>query len=311
MQRRSLLSRVFPSTSQLIAIAASSVLLGAACQTPQASTSSDEVQAKEAKPAPAAKTRAELPQSKLVLWLHSGADQLETSGGNVVQWKDASGQGNHLVAAGQSMQPSLAEGTQGKPAAVRFDGEDDMLLSEGFEPAQLPAATVFIVATPATNSGNFDGLISAGNRGAEDSFTGFNVDLGGKNFKDCADTYPEPTSALNTVNVQSAKTTLNCGRDLLETSVPLARQVLLAVRIDNDETSLRLDGEPQQSGGGGADTLTMPQLRLGVRFHRQKFQGFYDGTMSEVIVYGRSLSDEEIRTVEAELGAVYGIAMGN
>lgn len=309
MQCRYLFDPIRPKLGQLIAIAASSVFIGVGCQTANQSgnQSADEPATTAPKQTPASTKRTELPQSDLVLWLRPDADYLEANGGKVVAWKDASARGNDLVAPGQTMQPTLVERSGQTPAAVRFDGQDDMLLSEGFSPSQIAAATVFIVAAPAQSSGQFDGLISAGNRGAEDSFTGFNIDLGGKSFKDCADTYPDPTTALNTVNVQSAKTTLDCGQDLLEGSVPFERRTLLTVRIDNDETSLRLDGEPQQSGAGGPDTLTMPQLRLGVRFQRQKFQGYYDGAISEVVVYGRSLSDDEVEQVETTLARWHGM----
>lgn len=266
-------------------------------------------QAATAQSAPTAQTtqQPQIPTEDMVLWLYATPEQLAVDHGAVAQWQDASGRDNHLVAPGASRQPAfVADGPGGHPT-VRFDGENDLLMADGFSPEQLPAATVFIVATPNAIAGQFDALISAGNRGAEDSFTGFNIDLGGKNFGDCAETYPEPLTALNSINVQSAKTTVECGQDLLDDSRPLSSTVVIAVRIDDDEASLWLDGKPQEIGGGGPDTLRVPQVRLGARFMRQKFQGYYDGDISEVVVYGRSLSDAEIDQVDAYLAQRYGV----
>lgn len=249
----------------------------------------------------------DIPDSELVLWLRPEASQIETSGDKVTTWKDASGYGNDMIAPGNTFRPTLDTDAFGGSGAVRFDGQDDMLLRDGFTPERLPMATVFIVAAPSTNSGEFDGLLSAGNRNAEDSFTGFHVDLGGSSWAGCTETYPEPTTALNTINVQSAKTTMSCGKDFLDDQAPFDRPTLISVTIDDTETSVRLDGKAQREAGGGPDLLTVPQVRLGARFHRQKYQGYYDGAISEVLVYGQSLSDAEIAKVEAYLGKKYDI----
>ncbi len=259
---------------------------------------------------PAEATKApqpDLPESELVLWLHPDASQLELADDKVTTWKDASGYGNHMIAPGEGYRPTLQAQAFGGSGTVRFDGQDDMLLRDGFTPERLPVATVFIVAAPSSNSGEFDGLISAGNRNSEDSFTGFHLDLGGHAWTGCTDKYPDPTSALNTLNVQSAKTTVHCGQDFLDDEVPFEGLAIIAVTIDGQQTSVRLDGKPQKVAGGGSDLLTVPQVRLGARFHRQKYQGFFDGAISEVLVYGRSLSDAELAKVESYLGSKYGV----
>ncbi|QDG53475.1 LamG domain-containing protein [Persicimonas caeni] len=254
-------------------------------------------------------TTPDIPDSELVLWLRPEASQFETTGDKVTNWKDASGYGNDMIAPGNTFRPTLDADAFGGRGAVRFDGQDDMLLRDGFSPERLPMATVFIVAAPAANTGQFDGLLSAGNRNAEDSFTGFHVDLGGGAWTGCDEKYPDSTTALNTINVQSAKTTVTCGQDFLEDSVPFARPALISVTIDDTQTAVRLDGKEQKVAGGGPDLLTVPQVRLGARFHRQKYQGYYDGAISEVLVYGQSLSEADIAKVEAYLGDKYGIAI--
>lgn len=290
-----------------LALGSLALFLTAGCSTP-APTKPDE-QASPKKAEPAQETRPQIPESDLVLWLYPAPDKLQTADGSVTEWKDSSGYGNDFSAAGESFRPTLDKDAFGGRATIRFDGKDDILLRDGFSPERLPEATIFLVAAPSNSAGKFDGLISAGNRGAEDSFTGFNVDLGGQNFGDCADTYPDRTSAFTTLNVQSAKTTVDCGQDLLDADVPFARPVVITVHIDADETSVRLDGKPQQVAAGGQDILTVPQVRLGVRFHRQKYQGYYDGALSEVIVYQRSLPEAEVAQVESYLADWYGIEL--
>ena len=292
-----------------LVVGALAALLMAGCSTP-ARSQPDEAKTTEKTVETAEKTRPSIPESDLVLWLYPDADKLQVADGSVAEWKDSSGYGNDLIAPGESFRPTLDEQAIGEKPALRFDGQDDMLLRDGFTPQRLPEATIFLVAAPSASAGKFDGLISAGNRGAEDSFTGFNVDLGGKNFRGCADTYPDRTSAFTTLNVQSAKTTVDCGQDLLDADVPFARPVIITVHIDADETSVRLDGKPQQAAAGGPDLLTVPQMRLGARFHRQKYQGFYDGAISEVIVYQRSLPEAEVAQVEAYLADWYGVSLG-
>ncbi len=276
----------------------------AACASPkaapdQAPTKTTQAAAQPAKPA--------IPTDELVLWLYATPAQVEVDNGQVATWKDASGRHNDLQAPGLEMRPTYVKDAAGGRGAIRFDGKEDMLMRDGMSPDQWPDATVFVVAAPSANAGQFDALVSAGNVGAEDSFTGFNIDLGGKNFGDCAETYPDTLTALNTVNVQSTKTTVECGQDLMKASQSFDQPTLLTVRIDQDETSLWVDGKAQDTVGGGPDTLQVPQLRLGARFMRQKFQGYYDGDIMEVVAYDRSLSDKERQQVEAYLLRRYGI----
>jgi hypothetical protein len=285
------------------------VMVLAGCQTAPPPREPGEDAAEQQQPQePAADEQPPLiPQPGLILWLYPSAEQLVVSGGEVVQWLDASSRKNDLESPGQSPRPQLIEGAIADQPAVQFDGVDDILMRDGFAPDEVAAATVFLVVAPSQSSGLFDGLVSAGTRGNEDSWTGFNIDLGGKSHADCSDIYRDELDAFNTINVQSAKTDSDCGGDLLESSLPFGEFAVVTVSIERVQTLLRLNGADERSAAGGDQTLSLPQFRLGVRYHRRKFQGFYNGAIAEVIVYNRSLSGPEIVQVESYLSRQYRI----
>ena len=247
----------------------------------------------------------DIPDEDLVLWVRP--ESLVTERGAVVGWDDVGPHGNHLEAPGVSPRPAHVENGAGEMPAARFDGEDDMLLRDGFSPEQIPAATVFLVATPAANSGEGDGFLSAGQRGDDDYWSGFAVGMGRKTDPDCTAKFPDALHALNTLNAQSRKRDSECGDDLLKADRPFGEPVLISLRLGDRDTMLRFDGAPQNKAAGGGETLHIPQFRLGVRYHHQKCQGFYQGEISEILVYQSALPDSQIEKIEAYLMERYGL----
>ena len=80
------------------------------------------------------------------------------SGDPVDVWFDASGRGRHVQQPVKSAQPRLMQ--VGDGWVMRFDGDDDHLRRTGLN-RTLEACTVFVVAAPHDNPGDFRGFLAA------------------------------------------------------------------------------------------------------------------------------------------------------
>lgn len=209
---------------------------------------------------------------------------------------DSSGRGRHLVQRRREAQPQLQLATYETRtlAAVRFDGLDDVLETVG-QSLELRDFTVFVVAAPKTNPGDFRGLF-AGNALARNDYTsGFALDLG-----------PGPTGDFSVLNVEGRGFT--GARDLKSSTHPLGGFHLLRVRARGDEVRLAVDGQEEEARPRGADPVSFDQLSLGSRFLSNdplpaRDHSFFPGEIAELLLYGRALTDDEIRHVEGDLSA--------
>ena len=85
--------------------------------------------------------------------------------------------------------------SDGEAACLKLDGIDDFLSITG-PGGSTTALTVFVLAAPKTNNGNFTGLFATSQTGANDYTTGLNFDFG-----------PNPTPDLSVLNAESAGAT--------------------------------------------------------------------------------------------------------
>src|SRR4051812_10083646 len=120
----------------------------------------------------------------LELWLDAGRQNAArqsagrpalSPGQKLDTWYDASGQGRHLVQKDPQAQPVLV--LQEGHAAVRFDGRQQHFSLAGLGRSSREI-TVFVVAAPFANRGNFRGLVAVNRAGVNDYVSGLNVDLG-------------------------------------------------------------------------------------------------------------------------------------
>ncbi|MCA1764548.1 MAG: hypothetical protein LC664_16370, partial [Flavobacteriales bacterium] len=98
-------------------------------------------------------------QPRLLLWL-DGSDVNTTSGNEVVQWNDQSGNDHHFTTSAAANRPTFqaTTGPAGTPC-LSFDGVDDRLVCSDFELGS-DAFTIYYIIK--TNDGDF-GLFSYGN----------------------------------------------------------------------------------------------------------------------------------------------------
>ncbi|MGZ8939319.1 MAG: ThuA domain-containing protein [Limisphaerales bacterium] len=186
-------------------------------------------------------------------------------------------------------------------AFLKFDGKDDLLVcNPGSSSAE--AFTIFILAAPKANQGNFSALIGSAAFGQNDYTSGINVDFG-----------PGATAELSVLNVESAGAT--GFRDLLVPGFFNAAERAFAdfhvftVRTQPGKAGVEffLDGFKGGDRDREQSKIALQQLVIGGRFYSNDpnqppyAQGSFDGAIAEVLIYDRALKDDERQAVEQAL----------
>ena len=245
----------------------------------------------------------------LWLWLDAAAEQDEriqagqeplVAGQGVDYWHDRSGQGRHLVQRSRTARPAWDQSADG--LALRFDGDDFLAWSGGKPEAAPQAATLIVVAAPASNDGQFNAFVSLSKAGGDDFMTGLNLDLGGQAAESWSTLSVEGIGQPGAVN-------------LMKSDVPFGRfhVVSLRTRPGPAGTEARFDGSPQGTRDRGDGTIAMEELTIGARFNRYGptpaetpfVQQFFRGRIAEVLIFDRTLPDAELATVETYLQRKY------
>src|SRR6266850_1175417 len=188
--------------------------------------------------------------------------------------------------------------SDGEAAYFNFDGKDDFLGVSG-KNNSVKAITIFLLAAPKENPGNFSALFGAARAGENDYTTGLNLDFG-----------PAPTKELSVINVESAGA---IGfRDLLTPGFfnaaerPFGDFHVFSVRSKPGKAGIEvfLDGFKGGERDRDESEIGLDEMVLGGRFYSNDgtqppfAQGFFQGAISDLLVYGRALSDEERHSVE-------------
>lgn len=169
---------------------------------------------------------------------------------------------------------------------LRFDGEDDSLRLEntGLRAASI---SVFLVAAPHSNAGDFRGLFAANAPERRDYESGFTLDLG-----------PGPGRALDQVNVEGRG--FGGANDLLTTSAPFGTVHVLEMVADAAARRIqfRMDGRLEGERPWEPAELSLEQLTLGARYYTngpgaQQVRGPYQGDLAELLVFDRVVSESE------------------
>ncbi len=200
-------------------------------------------------------------------------------------WLDASGRGRHL--AGQA-----APGPQG----LRFDGRGRHLSADGLR-GSFADVTIFIVAAPFSNAGGFRALLAMNAAGQNDFSSGLTLDLG-----------PGGGERFDSLNVEGAG--FGGARSLLKDPLDFGVLARICVASTSDRMTLYLDGKPQESRERKGPPFAMDQLSIGARRYAfggpPQINGFFEGEIAEVLVYGRALPEDERKAVDAYLAAKHG-----
>jgi putative heme-binding domain-containing protein len=211
-------------------------------------------------------------------------------------WFDASGHRRHLKPATPAARPVLAH--VGPDRVVRFDGEKTHLRLVG--PAvDLAAVTVVIVAVPRSNFGGHRGLIAFNAPGQPDFKSGLCIDLG-----------PDASAELDQLNVEGHG--FAGARNLLRTPTLFDTPHALELQVPAVAGTVRLfaDGTPAGERPREPDPISMAEVTVGARYFTngpgpQQARGFAHVDVAEVLVYSRSLGDDEARRLRQYLDAKY------
>jgi len=242
----------------------------------------------------------------LELWLDAGrlpaaAKAGLHNGDAVAVWDDASGHKRHVVQSVSSSRPIYrTDVVRGQPgqAVVYFDGQESRLAASRLGKS-LRDVTVFIVATPQSNAGDYRAFLALSQTGKNDYTTGLNIDQG----HDSRDRFDQ-------LNIEGHG--FSGEQNLLAGSFAFGafHMLTLSSTPDKEGTRLYVDGRPGGRRPRTAGTIRMDEVRIGCRSADSAAgpvadTGFFDGCIAEVLVYSRVLKHDERVAVEKYLRGKY------
>ncbi|HEV3263555.1 MAG TPA: ThuA domain-containing protein [Gemmataceae bacterium] len=239
----------------------------------------------------------------LMLWLDAGRQQAARRAhdrpslpdrGPVDVLYDSSGASMHLVQRFAASQPRYV--TAGDLAVVRFDGKDHCLGLTG-QNRTLDGFTLFLVAAPRANPGDYRAFLAVNETGKNDYTTGFTVDMTG-----------EASARFVRLNVEGKG--FGGAVNLMRSDHPFGEFHTLEVDGGRDSIRLFVDAVAAGRRGRAAGTLRMDNISLGARFYSNTaeppcLRGFLDGDVAEVLLFDRLITDAERRQVSAYLHDKY------
>ncbi|HYE33679.1 MAG TPA: ThuA domain-containing protein [Methylomirabilota bacterium] len=249
---------------------------------------------------------AELPvRSGLVFWLDPTAQNRLREASNLPSYGNVQ-PADFLFDSSSTKLQSYQPSPERRPvfqadtdaAYLKFDGKDDAVVFSG-SPRQVKECTVFILAAPKSNPGNFSGMFASAAFGKNDYTSGLNIDLG-----------PAKTPDLSVINVESAGST--GAQDLLTpgffnaTDRPFGAFHLFTVRSapGTNGTAFFMDGFDGGKRTRRDSMISLDHITVGARIYSNDgnetpfVQGAFDGAIADVLVYDRALPDNERKAVE-------------
>ncbi len=252
-------------------------------------------------------TDARLPVTNgLLLWFDAsrqnaarGAQQFPplTDGTACDYWFDGSGHECHLSQRIVAFRPRFHQTFTA--ALLHFDGQDDFLAASK-PPSMYTNATVFILAAPRANPGDFRAFFAFNQAGRNDYTTGLNLDFG-----------PFPTPQFSFLNAEGA------GFGGAVNLMPSARfgfggwhSFAVTCQPGANGVKLFVDGQPQGSRDRAESVLRLDEFTLGARCYSNTpepphTQGFLECDIAEFIAFNRLLAEGERAEVEKYLAAKY------
>ncbi|MEW6155900.1 MAG: CotH kinase family protein [Verrucomicrobiota bacterium] len=229
--------------------------------------------------------------------LTNDASQVRRSGGSVFVkvWKDQSGQNQHAQQSADALQPlwiAAAPELGGRPA-LRFDGQNDLLRLPAI-PAENDFCLIAVVRTPVTHEidsesnggvGGVSGqryLFGAAHGGDANAGAGLSIGTNGVSV------YEHGSSYMPALAVYDAPVG--------------ARFVVVSVNYNARRPTLAVQGNVARLGLASARARVTAPVEIGSGAY-----GAFDGHVAEILLFERSLSEEERSGLEEHLANKYGI----
>lgn len=217
-----------------------------------------------------------VPLEGLELWFDADVDAMETNGA-VSVWKDRSGHKRDALQTAANYRPKLGSVGLGGKAAVIFDGADDYLKLPSLPADFSHGVSIFAMSQQDADNGTCNGLFEASNGKEVDD-----LHLGawqGALLYEVASEYFHATD---------------------ETLLLGTPQLLAVVHQTTQNLQLR-----RNSNALGEDSFPLPvtTVRQGVFLGRTDYADCtpYNGSISELLVYSRAVSDAELIEIESYL----------
>jgi hypothetical protein len=215
------------------------------------------------------------------LVLHLDASELSLSDNDpVTSWTDLSGNDYHAIQNTTANQPTFKTNVMNGKPVVRFDGDNDYLLTGTFSSALSQPNTVFVVWQ--TNSTGTQFVIDGINK--NDRHAIFQGTGGGNNV------------------AFHAGSTLSYAKD-----TPFEQAIITSALFNGANSEVWENGEIKLTGDFGNHSLT--GLTIGARQGNAFF--FLDGDIAEIIIYDRALTFNERTDVEFYLSRKYGFSISD
>jgi len=209
---------------------------------------------------------------------------------------DGSGNHFHLSQRAPDARPQMK--VSGSGAWFRFDGKDDSLAVTRLA-RTLTNCTIFVVAAPHSNNGFFRALLALNAAGRNDYTSGLTIDLGAAG-----------SASFSFLNIEGAG--FGGVRNLLTNSYPFGafhRFTVSSSAVDR-EVRLAVDGLPQASRPRTSPSISMQELTVGARCFSNTSepphtQGQFDGDIAEILVFNRTVTLAEWKSIDTYLAAKY------
>lgn len=264
---------------------------------------------KQAQPVPSAQVHTEHPaqgfdprhlSKDLVVWCRADAG-VETNGSTVSKWRDMSGRGQDFSQATASSQPTPKKAGQGGHPEIVWD-DDRMTGSSLFGMLSDPGEwLIFLVlgqgwsdphGQGASNFSNSPGVLSANTAVGYAGICMLSADRGGFGGGIYNAGYK------NTIPTDDGK-------------ISAGEPAIFALYSDSGGIKSRQNGE-DGTAGTAADLLsTATTLQLGDVADNGRADEYYDGPLSEVMIFNGVLTQNEFSIVESYLSDRYGIRVGH
>jgi putative heme-binding domain-containing protein len=208
-------------------------------------------------------------------------------------WHDASGQRRDAKQADELLRPVWR--VTDASTTVRLSGRGPYLTVDNLG-LSLQEATVFIVAAPFHNEGEFRGLLSLHGKEKADFVSGLNIDQGFAATPDFGAINVEGAGAGGQQNLRTAKGEFRAWQ-----------RICVESRVGEQGIRLFVDGRPEGTRKRDESAIEADRLIVGGRFTGgiEGVRYLFAGEIAEVIIYDRRLSDDERAKVDAYLAAKY------
>jgi hypothetical protein len=230
---------------------------------------------------------APIPGSGLALWLIGDDAAKSAGGGKLASWTNPLLPNVSASASEATSQPAVAANAINGHAAVRFDGEANMLMTNiDISPASWPDVTVFTVFNSATDVNNPLRSVYGDDNGDYDRAAGLDDRSGDANNYVI---FTGDKGVAGYFVVKPNQSYLSCDQ------------------YTATEFKGWIDGKPSLTRSEIHWGEALPNMYIGGT--GTSFNQFWKGDIAEMIVYARVLADAERTQIEDYLAKKYGVAL--